>query len=499
VTILAAAQLERWRDDPVLFVREVLRNPETGLPFDLYQAEETFLRHAFRRDAQGRLLYPELVYAAPKKSGKTAFGAILLLVALLLFGGKFAEGYACANDLEQAAGRVFAAVARIVQASPLLRSIAKVYSTRIDFPSLGATVTALASDAPGAAGADPVVTVFDELWGYTSERAHRLWDEMVPPPTRTIALRVTVTYAGFQTESDLLEGLYKQGLQGEEIAPDLYAQPGMLMFWTHDCPAPWQTEAWREQMRRQLRPNAYLRMIENRFVSTESSFVEMAWWDACVDPAARPIVADRSLEVCAGVDASVKRDSTAIDVCRWNPTTRKVELVWHRVFQPSKADPLNFEATIEEELLKLAQRFRLREVYFDPFQMIASAQRLQAAGVMMTEFPQSVPNLTEASQNLYDLIKGQNLVTYPDGAVRTAVNRCVAIETSRGWRITKEKASHKIDVVVALAQAALACVRNQTASCAVDVVRGTPAPSGRTQEFTGGSVFSGSGRIRGAW
>jgi hypothetical protein len=35
----------------------------------------------------------------------------------------------------------------------------------------------------------------------------------------------------------------------------------------------------------------------------------------------------------------------------------------------------------------------------------------------------------------------------------------VAIETSRGWRIAKEKISHKIDVVVALAQAALGAVQ----------------------------------------
>ena len=33
------------------------------------------------------------------------------------------------------------------------------------------------------------------------------------------------------------------------------------------------------------------------------------------------------------------------------------------------------------------------------------------------------------------------------------------METARGWRISKDKASHKIDVVVALAQAALGAVR----------------------------------------
>jgi hypothetical protein len=57
------------------------------------------------------------------------------------------------------------------------------------------------------------------------------------------------------------------------------------------------------------------------------------------------------------------------------------------------------------------------------------------------------------------VIKGRNLIVYPDPDMRLAVSRCVALETTRGWRIAKEKASHKIDVVVAMAMAALAAVR----------------------------------------
>jgi phage terminase large subunit-like protein len=76
----------------------------------------------------------------------------------------------------------------------------------------------------------------------------------------------------------------------------------------------------------------------------------------------------------------------------------------------------------------------------------------------MVEFPHSVPNLTEASSNLYELIKGRNLAVYSDPEIGLAISRYVAIETSRGWRIAKEKASHKIDVVVALAMAALGAI-----------------------------------------
>jgi hypothetical protein len=134
-------------------------------------------------------------------------------------------------------------------------------------------------------------------------------------------------------------------------------------------------------------------------------------------------------------------------------------LVWHRVFRPSPQDPLDFEVAIEQTLFELRDRFHLRQVYFDPYQLVSVAQRLRHRGLPMVEFTQTVSNLTEASSNLYELIKGCNLWVYQDPDMRLAVSRAVALETSRGWRITKEKTNHKIDVVVSLAMAALGAVR----------------------------------------
>ena len=202
----------------------------------------------------------------------------------------------------------------------------------------------------------------------------------------------------------------------------------MLMYWTHSSPAPWQTPEWREQMRQQLRPNAYLRLIENRFVTSESTFVPIEWFDACVDPDLSPALTEPSLAIWVGVDASVKRDSTAIVAATFDHTAKKVRLVWHRIFQPSPKHPLDFERTVEKSLLDLRRRFRVREVRFDPYQLVAVAQRLTAAGLPMIEFPQSVPNLTEASTNLYELLKGRNLVAYADDDLLLAVSRCVALE-----------------------------------------------------------------------
>src|SRR5262249_4103165 len=160
----------------------------------------------------GKLLYPELLYSCPKKSGKTTFAALFTLTLLLLFGGSFAEATLAANDQDQAVGRVFEMCRRIIEASPLLKREAKITESRIVFPALNATITAIPASFAGAAGGNQNVAVFDEMWCYTSERSKRLFDELVPPPTRKIACRLTVTYAGFEGESLLLQDLYKRGL-----------------------------------------------------------------------------------------------------------------------------------------------------------------------------------------------------------------------------------------------------------------------------------------------
>lgn len=209
--VLDEAALRRWRKAPLRFIQEMLRDPETGRPFELLDCERHFLEHALKTDDNGRLIYPELVYSGPKKIGKTAFSAMTMLTVTLLFGGPFAEGYCVANDYEQAQGRVFAAIRRIVEASPLLRREAHIKQNKIEFDATGATITALASDFRGAAGGNPTIVTFDELWAYTSESATRLWDEMVPVPTRKISCRLTSTYAGFEGESELLEQLYNRG------------------------------------------------------------------------------------------------------------------------------------------------------------------------------------------------------------------------------------------------------------------------------------------------
>ena len=132
--VLDSSALAGWRANPLSFIEQVLRDPETGQPFELFDAQREFLTRAFTLTDDRRLAYPEQVFGAIKKSGKSATGAMHLLTMTLVHGGRFAEGYAVANDFEQAQGRVFQAVRRIVECSPYLKREAQITQNRITFP-----------------------------------------------------------------------------------------------------------------------------------------------------------------------------------------------------------------------------------------------------------------------------------------------------------------------------------------------------------------------------
>ena len=63
-------QLSRWRADPILFIEEVLIDPETQEAFVLLDAERSFLRYAFSTDPESRLIYHEQIYSCPRSQAR---------------------------------------------------------------------------------------------------------------------------------------------------------------------------------------------------------------------------------------------------------------------------------------------------------------------------------------------------------------------------------------------------------------------------------------------
>ena len=64
----------------------------------------------------------------------------------------------------------------------------------------------------------------------------------------------------------------------------------------------------------------------------------------------------------------------------------------------------------------------------------------------------------QMGQALFDLLNGKNLRMYPSDELRQQAMHTVAVESPRGWRIAKEKASKKIDAIVALSMACVSAI-----------------------------------------
>ena len=71
--------LHRYAIDPFAFALDLVKKNELGRPFELFPAQREIIRLAFAFDADGRLPYDTIVYACPKKSGKTTVNALLTL------------------------------------------------------------------------------------------------------------------------------------------------------------------------------------------------------------------------------------------------------------------------------------------------------------------------------------------------------------------------------------------------------------------------------------
>ena len=402
---------DRYRDDIVAFAEAEYVLPQTGQPIKLLEHQKRILRDVFTRDADGRFPYQTVMYSCPKKSGKTQIGG-LVAEWFALSEEPYNEVYCPANDQEQSQGRVFRAAARSIQSNPRLRSV-KVGQSTIAFPN-GTTINALASDYAGIAGANPGLTIWDELWAYTSERARRLYDELTPVPTRKNSMRFIVTYAGIEGESNLLEELYEQGMAGKRLYDDLpvWVNGDMYMYWDTEPRMPWQTEDYYAKARADLqhRPNAYRRMHLNGFTAGEDTAIEAAEWDALVGVDMAPDPPSDGSRVYLGIDASkgAKKGSDTTAVAAVRREGELFRLVSHRIWKPTGDGDIDLRQTLLPWLLDLRRRYSLDRIMYDPYNLSTLAQMGREAGLRMEELPQTPGNQTAFTGVLLDQIRSGN-------------------------------------------------------------------------------------------
>ena len=422
--------------------KEFLHKPGKMILFD---SQEKVLEKVLRVDEDtGRFPYDTILYSAPKKSGKTALGAAI--------GSWFteqsydgAEIYVLANDMEQAEGRMMRAIK--YDATRKGWTDQHVHKYDITYPN-GTVVQTLSSHYTSAAGGQQALTLWDELWGYQTEKSQRLWEEMTPIPTEKLSLRIVVTYAGFEGESHLLWDLYEKtvihGKRLKEEYPDLPcyldASGTIFAYWDHEPRMPWQTHDYYQSQMAQLRPIQFRRLHMNEWGSMEDIFVPIELWEKSevLEGPLQYLTGDpaRAYPISVGVDVGIKRDSSAVVGMYIDLSTNKVCLAFHRIWKPTKGHPIN-PKDIQDYIEGMSKELKIASIVCDPTHFHQNIMEMKAKGLPIEEYTQNPSNMVAASMSLFEALQSGMVQVYQAPDLKDHVRFAAAKPQGTGYRIIK--------------------------------------------------------------
>lgn len=429
----------------------------------IWPLHEDIWRHCLTIDQKtGKFPYETVVFSAPKKSGKTAWGAAIgAWYSDQSYPGT--EIYVLANDMEQAEGRMMRAIKYDAREKGWGDDVIRKYD--ITYPNT-TSLQVLSSHYTSAAGGQQALTLWDELWGYQTEKSQRLWEEMTLIPTEKLGLRVVVTYAGFEGESHLLWDLYEKtvinGIRLNKEFPDLPCytdQDGYIFaYWDHEPRMPWQTPDYYEAQMAQLRQVNFRRLHLNEWGSMEDIFLPIELWDKATTLEG-PLkyltgAAARNYPISIGVDVGVKRDTSAIVGTYMDLETNRVGLAFHRIWVPTKGNPVN-PAELQKFLEEMCDEFKVASIVADPTHFYQNIIEMQHKGLPIVEYKQTPANMVAASMSLFESLHSGMLSVYEAPDLRKHIRFASAKPQGGGYRIVKNPDStNPIDGAIALAMAA---------------------------------------------
>ncbi|MBA7517448.1 hypothetical protein ES705_09502 [subsurface metagenome] len=436
-----------YKNDIVKYLEDHYYLIETLKPVILedWQKQRIF-KPLFELDNQGLRRFSLAIIGLPKKNSKSCM-ASMVANYFMFQDCDYGEIILTANSKEQSSWIIFNKLKKSLQMNTEQLKQVKLYEDVIEVKKTGTICRIVAPNYRTASGSNPSLTIWDELWAMELDSSRKFWDELTTVPTRKNPLSLVVSYAGFDEDS-LLYDLYKKGLKKSDKA--------MFFIWSHKNLASWVTKKYLDSQRERLRPNTYLRLHENRWTSSESAFVSPEMWDACVDNSSRPIMPGFKGKLSLGVDIGITHDSSC--VVGVYKAENKVFLGCHKVWIPSKKNPIDIEETVEAYLKELYKLYNVDSIAYDPYQFHRSGISLKKLGLPMQEFPQTSDRLIQAGENLYSLIKGRNLVIYESQEFKNHALKTICKETARGFRLIKSKSSERIDLMISLAMSSLKAV-----------------------------------------
>jgi phage terminase large subunit-like protein len=512
------------------FFPDVLRLPDAdgdGRPFVLAPWER-FVAGSLSgwRTADGHQRFRVAYIEIGKGSGKTAFGAGLLLYRLLT--GPAASQHYCVATAQHQAKLAFADAARMVEASPSLRAAIESRVGSLSMRDGGAFLKPISSEKKGLDGKRVATALIDEL--------HEA-DDVVVSKVRLgtkgdpDALILETTNAGWSRESVC----WNHHQHSRDVLTGTVDDPSWFAFLAHldaceacaakglyqpaddcdDCDD-WRVEGphWRkanpglgsavhqQYLREAVREaiqipsqrNLTRRLNFCQWTRAASVWIPPEAWAACADPDLTPASLERRA-CCVGIDLSSKLDLSAASLVFDRPDSAgainspvdTLSFFWmperslvrraHEDHVPypdwarsghlftTPGDVVDHDQILEV-LLALTKRYRVKVIGIDAAGATAMTTRLQRelGEAMVVEVPQGFRHLSEPSKHLEALIVSRQL-RHPGNPVMSWNVANLAIEENAWREIRPIKISQRqrIDGPVSLILAIAMHLRHQPA------------------------------------
>lgn len=425
-----------------------------------------------------------------RKNAKTAFSAFILLLHLCGPEARQNSELLSAAQSKDQAAILFELGAKMVRMSPELHGVVRIRDTNKQLlcPELGTIYKALSADVSTSFGKSPALSVHDELGQVKGPRSLLYEAIETAAAAQEEPLSIIISTQA-PTEADLLSVLIDDALSGADprVKVELYSAPMDL--------DPFSDEAIRaanphfddfmnqEEVLRQAadakrmpsREAAYRNLILNQRVEARNPFISRTVW---MDNAGKPAPLDGE-QVFGGLDLSSVSDLTALVLATeagdvestfWLPEEGLAEKSrtdrvpydqyakeGHLLTCPGRAIEYEFVA---EHLREVFRRCRVRAIAFDRYNMKFLQPWLVKAGfseddlAKFVEFGQGFISMSPAIRELEARLLAKKLRHGNQPILTMCAKNAVTVADPAGNRkFTKQKATGRIDGMVALAMA----------------------------------------------
>jgi phage terminase large subunit-like protein len=436
---------------------------KAGAPLVLRDWQKDLMRHVFAGDDEGYRHRISLI-GMPRKNGKSALGSVFGLYSLIL-GARGAEVYSVAAEKEQAR-IVFADAKRMVEASPELSAITKLYRDAIELPKAGSVYRVLSAEAYSKEGLNPSATIFDELHAQPNRELFDVMSLAMGARGRLSTL-IAITTAGVRTDTTGQDSIaYSLYQYGQKVARGEIDDPSFFMAWweapaeaDHRDPEAWKVanpgfgdicsaEDFESAVRRTPEPEFRTKRC-NQWVSSAVSWLPTGAWDTCAG--------DTSLEgkdYVLGLDGSFSGDATVVTFA----TIEEVPQVG--IVGAWEKDPNIHDDTWRVDVLEVEETIRqfvkanpnVKEIACDPYRWTRTMQVLMEEGYPIVEYPSTnARRMVPACAKFYDAVVDGKMIH--DGnplLARHLMNAVIKVD-QLGPRIVKENraSQRRIDAAVA--------------------------------------------------